>query len=106
VSGPDAIRYPTAGCLDSQSVKSTEIEGVRGYHAAKQITGRKRHRLVDTLGLLMLVVVTGASVPERDGARLVFKRLRGGCTKERLIRVDGGYRGQLVGWVAEHLRLR
>jgi len=61
---------------------------------------------VDTLGLLMLVVVTAASVQERDGARLVFKRLRGGSKKLRLIWVDGGYRGQLVSWVAEHLRFR
>jgi len=99
-------KHPTAGCLDSQSVKTTEIEGVRGYDAAKQITGHKRHLLVDTLGLLMLVVVTAASVQERDGARPVFKRLRGGCKKLRLIWVDGGYRGQLVSWVAEHLRFR
>ena len=99
-------KHPTAGCLDSQSVKTTEIEGVRGYDAAKQINGRKRHLLVDTLGLLLLVVVTAASVQERDGARLVFKRLRGSCKKLRLIWVDGGYRGSFVKWVAAHLRFR
>jgi putative transposase len=56
--------------------------------------------------LLLLVVVTAASVQERDGARLVFQRLRGECKKLRLIWVDGGYRGQLISWVAEHLRFR
>jgi putative transposase len=99
-------KHPTAGCLDSQSVKTTEIAGLRGYDAAKHINGRKRHLLVDTLGLLLLVVITAASVQERDGARLVFARLRGSAKKLRLIWVDGGYRGGLVSWVAEHLRFR
>ena len=57
------------------------------------MTGRKRHLLVDTLGLLMVVVVTAACVQERDGAKLVFQRLTGACKKMRLIWVDGGYRG-------------
>src|SRR5947209_19944225 len=60
-------KHPTAGCLDSQSVKTTQVSGVRGFDAAKNIKGRKRHLLVDTLGLLLSVVVTAASVQERDG---------------------------------------
>jgi putative transposase len=94
-------KHPTAGCLDSQSVKSTSVPGERGYDAAKNVKGRKRHILVDTLGLLLVVAVTVASLPEREGARLLFARFGGGCKKLRRIWVDGGYRGPLVKWVAE-----
>jgi putative transposase len=98
-------KHPTAGCLDSQSVKTTQISGVRGFDAAKNIKGRKRHLLVDTLGLLMSIVVTAASVQERDGARLVFESLNGSCKKLRRLWVDGGYRGApLATWVALRFR--
>jgi putative transposase len=94
-------KHPTAGCLDSQSVKTTSVPGERGYDAAKNVKGRKRHILVDTLGLLLVVAVTVASLPERDGARLLFARLTGSCKKLRRIWVDGGYRGPWTNWVAE-----
>lgn len=97
-------KHPPAGSLDSQSVKTTEIAGVRGFDAGKQVNGRKRHLLVDTLGLLVVVVVTAASVQDRDGARLVFRQMGGACKKLRLIWVAGSYRGQLLAWVAEHCR--
>ena len=97
-------KQPTAGCADSQSVKTTAIPGIRGYDGGKHINGRKRHLLVDTLGLLLAVVVTAASVQDRDGAKLLFRRLGGACKKLRLIWVDGGYRGQLLDWVIEHCR--
>lgn len=99
-------KHATAGSLDSQSVKSTSVAGVRGYDAGKRINGRKRHVLVDTLGLLLVVVVTAASLPDRDGARLLLLRLGGIGKKLRRIWVDGGYRGPLLTWVAQHFRCR
>lgn len=99
-------KQPTGGCLDSQSVKTTAVPGKRGFDQAKLIKGRKRHLLVDTLGLLMAIRVTAASVQDRDGARLLLSRLDGSCKKLRLIWVDGGYRGQLLDWVAKHFRFR
>ena len=97
---------PTAGCLDSQSVQTTQVPGVRGYDSGKRIKGRKRQILVDTLGLLRAVAVTAASLSDAAGARGLFRRLGGACKKLRLIWVDGSYRGQLLGWAAAHRRFR
>src|SRR5919206_2059049 len=76
-------KHPTAGCLDSQSVKTTQVTGVRGFDGGKLILGRKRHVLVDTLGLLLAVVVTAASVSDPAGARRLFARLGGAGKKLR-----------------------
>jgi putative transposase len=85
----------SAAIVDSQSAKTTETRGQRGYDAGKKVNGRKRHILVDTLGLLIAVVVTPASVQDRDGADLVFQEARGE-TRLELIWADGGYAGKLV----------
>lgn len=92
-------KHPTAACLDSQSVKCSHIKGPRGFDNGKKVNGRKRHVLVDTLGLVLAVVVTSADVSDPAGARLLFRGLGGFCKKLHRIWVDGTYRGQLLDWV-------
>lgn len=84
---------PTASILDSQSVKSDGHGGTVGYDAGKKISGRKRHLLVDTLGLVLGVAVTAASVPDRAGAQTLLGRVLGWFTWLRRMWVDGGYSG-------------
>jgi len=100
----DRQAEPSAAIVDSQSVKTTEVGGERGYDAGKKVNGRKRHIVVDTLGHLLEVVVHAANIQDRDGAKLVLDKLST-ATKERLCKLwaDGGYAGALIDWVCEHL---
>lgn len=92
---------PSVGIIDSQSVKATRTSGTRGYDAGKKVKGIKRHIVVDTLGLLLVVVVHTAALQDRVGAKLVLAQARGHFPRLALLWADGGYAGKLIRWTQE-----
>jgi putative transposase len=98
---------PTAAIMDSQSVRAAETvaKTSRGYDAGKKVNGRKRHIVVDTTGLLLIIMVTAGAVQDRDAARTLLWALRTCFTGVIRIWADAGYAGQLVDWAIDTLGL-
>jgi putative transposase len=92
---------PTAAVIDSQSVRAADTvpKASRGRDNAKKVNGRKRHIAVDTTGLVLAVVITAASVQDRDGARPLLWNLHRACGKVLLVWADAGYTARkLAAW--------
>jgi putative transposase len=107
---------PSAGIIDSQSVKTTGVGGVRGYDGGKQVKGRKRHLLVDTEGLVLTVSVHSAGIMDRDGVKLLLpETIQARFPRLQHVWLDAAYNGRgkgrdwiehTLGWSAEIVKHR
>ena len=94
-----------AAIIDSQSSKTAENGGVRGFDGNKKVNGRKRHILVDTLGLLLKVVVHPAGLADRQGGRLLIQAVKGQFPTLQKIWADQGYTGEFKRWASHELNV-
>jgi len=105
-SGRGRDPQPSAGIIDSQSVKTTSVGGERGYDGGKQVKGRKRHLLVDTEGFVLTVRVHPATIMDRDGVKLLLpEAIKTHFPRLQHVWLDAGYNGQGKGkdWIERTL---
>lgn len=97
--------HPSAGIIDSQSVKIVANIGFSGFDGAKKVNGRKRHIVTDTLGLLLSVVVHEASLSDRESASMVLTHVHAKFKRIKTIFADQGYTGKLIEIVKTKLQI-